>query len=331
MAAVSQPHLLTLAHSPDSDDMVMWWPLTGMIGPDGSRVPGHDGRPAFDTGPFAFRTIPEDIERLNRRAIEQGDLDITAISAHAYPHIASRYRITGCGASMGDGYGPRIVVPAASPVQSLEDLARRRITVAVPGVRTTAFLVLSLLTRAAAEGRTEAAGLPHEEMLFSDVVAAVTSGRCGAGLLIHEAQLNYADAGLRLIADLGAAWKARTGLPLPLGLNVLRRDLDARFGEGAAKEVAMLLESSVRHCRTHSDASRRFLRLHASGAPDGLAAREEWTDDALLDRYMAMYVNDDTQDLGRRGEQALARLYAEAHAAGLCPDPGPIDLLRASS
>jgi 1,4-dihydroxy-6-naphthoate synthase len=168
-------------------------------------------------------------------------------------------------------------------------------------------------------------------MLFSDVVAAVTSGRCGAGLLIHEAQLNFADAGLRPIADLGAAWKTRTGLPLPLGLNVVRRDLDARFGTGSEKEVAVLLESSVRHCRTHTDASRRFLRLHASGGPDGLGAREEWADDALLDRYMAMYVNDDTEDMGRRGEQALARLYADAHAAGLCPDPGPIDVLRASS
>lgn len=301
--------------------MVMWWPLTGMIGPDGVRVAGAEGEPALDTGRFAFRTLPEDIERLNRRAIERGDLDITAISAHTYPHVASRYRITACGASLGDGYGPKVVVPVGSPIQSLDDLAGAGVTVAVPGVRTTGYLVLSLLT---------SPDLPHEEMLFSDVVAAVLSGRCGAGLLIHEAQLNFADVGLRPLADLGAAWKARTGLPLPLGLNVVKRDVDARFGTGTEKEVAVLLESSIRHSRRHSDASRRFLRLHAAGDTLGAGRRDEWHDDTLLDRYMAMYVNDDTQDMGARGEQALARLYAEASAAGLCPDPGSIDILRGS-
>ncbi len=326
-------HTLTLAHSPDSDDMVMWWPLAGMVGPDGVPAPGEEGRPAIVSERFAFRTIAEDIERLNRRAIEVGDLDTTAISAHTYPHVAGRYRITACGASMGDGYGPRVVVPADSHVETVRDLVRLGVRVAVPGVRTTAFLVLSLLAgeQGGGHGEGQGGGLQHEEMLFSDVIGAVQSGRCGAGLLIHEAQLNYGEAGLRLIADLGAVWKSRTGLPLPLGLNVVRRDLDERFGAGSEKEVAMLLESSVRHGRTQVDASRRFLRLHAGGGLGGPAAgRDEWLDDDLLDRYMAMYVNEHTQDMGRRGEEALTRLYADAAAAGLCPDPGPIDVLRSN-
>lgn len=303
--------VLTLAHSPDSDDMVMWWPITGMHDRAGQPLPGPAGRPAIDTGRFRFRTVAEDVQRLNELAIGSGAYDATAISAHAYPHLADRYRITRCGASMGEGYGPKAVVRSTSELERVEDLARPGVRLAVPGRHTTAFLTLQILI-----GRT----VPATEMLFSKIPAAVVSGDADAGLLIHEAQIDFERLGLRPLVDLGQAWTAREQLPLPLGLNVIRRDLDARFGEGTCEEVSALLSASVAHARTHSHESRAFLKLHADTRP-------EWKDARLLDRYLSMYVSDLTADMGEVGQAALRRLFDLGAGLGLCPAVGEIDLV----
>jgi len=307
-------HLLTIGHSPDSDDMVMWWPLVGMRCQDGIPVAGEDGRPAIDTEGLGFEAVADDVQRLNRRAIEVGDLDVTAISAHAYPHIAERYRITSSGASMGEGYGPKLVVREDSPYRSIEDAlggSGRAVRVAVPGVHTTAFLVLRLLV---------GWDFAHEEMAFDRVPDAVASGRVELGLLIHEAQLTFAELGLRPVADLGEIWQRTRGLPLPLGLNVVRRDVDDRLGSGGVERVARVLGRSIRHAVEHPEASRRFLEMHAEGRP-------EWRDPALVDRYLRMYVSDLTLDMGERGRGALVALFREAGDAGLIPDPGVIDVV----
>jgi 1,4-dihydroxy-6-naphthoate synthase len=291
--------MLTLAHSPDADDLVMWWPLVGL-----------DGRePAIDTGPFSFACVARDVQDLNRRAIETGEFDITAISAATYPLVAERYRITASGGSFGEGYGPKLVARAgADPLTPRTDATLR---VAVPGLNTTAYLVLSIML-----GR---GAIRPVEMPFSEVARAVMDGQCDAGLLIHEAQLTCDSLGLVAVADLGVWWHEHTRLPLPLGLNVLRRDLDERFGLGATKTITRVLAASIRHAANHPSESRAFLLRHADDRP-------EWRDAALLDRYLRMYVSDLTMDMGDRGREALERLYREANRAGLfahIPDIDP--------
>ncbi len=303
--------VLTLGHSPDADDMVMWWPLVGMRDPEGRPVDGPEGTPVIISDRFRFQTIPDDVQRLNRRAIERGDLDITAISAHAYPYLKDRYRITRSGASMGEGYGPKLVVRNADNAESPEDLfAGRTPVVAVPGVHTTAYLTLRLLLGRDFEVR---------EMLFSEIPGAVSKGDADAGLLIHEAQIAFENLGLRRLMDLGEAWSIAHKLPLPLGLNILKRDLDDRYGQGSVDEIAELLGRSVRHARESAEASKRFLLLHAD-------ARPEWRDEDLVDRYLAMYVSGLTLDMGEPGRTALELLLGEGFRAGLCPNPGKIDL-----
>lgn len=311
---------LTLAHSPDSDDLVMWWPLCGMTHEDGTPIEGPLGKPALDTRGFVFEPMPEDVEVLNRRAIETGDLDITAISAHTYPHIKDRYQITDCGGSFGESYGPRVVARADDerfirelPVESLlmDDM-----TIAVPGRKTTAFLTLSLMLRAIDPSRTMRA----VEMPFAEIIGAVQGGKADAGLLIHEAQLTFEEAGLRKLADLGEWWNSTTQMPLPLGLNVIRRDLDDRYGSGTCAKLAGLLSESVEYAITHEAESREFLRIRGEGRP-------EWNDDALVKKYLAMYVSPLTRSMGEKGRTALGQLLGKGHEAGLCPDPGSIDVI----
>lgn len=304
---------LTLAHSPDADDMAMWWPLTGMRDRMGRPFAGVDGRAALDTLGFEFRGLAADIQELNVRAIERGDLDITAISANAYTRIAARYRITRSGASIGMSYGPKLVVAGSSPARSLGELLEResRPVIAIPGRHTTAYLTLRVLA-----GRE----MSVVEMPFHQIVDAVRAGRADAGLLIHEAQLDPESLGLRVLLELGPAWTRRTGKPLPLGLNVIRRDLDDRFGDGTCARVASLLRASVRHAIERGDKTREFLLARSDERP-------EWRDHGLLDRYLAMYVNAQTIDMGEPGIQALGMLFREGAKAGLCEDPGPIDAI----
>jgi len=308
------PPTLRLAHSPDSDDLVMWWPLTGMRGPDGVAVAGAMGTPRVDTGGFRFDCEGVDVEALNREASSpECGFDITAISAAAYPAIAGRWAITRCGGSFGEGYGPRVVVREGSGVQRPEDL--RGLRIAVPGTRTSAYLALSLLL-----GEGAGRGFEGVPMLFSEVPGAVAEGRADAGLLIHEAQLTHGSLGLREVVDLGAWWTDTRGLPLPLGLNVVRRDLDGRYGPGSCARVAAALSASVRYAVEHGRESRDYLLLHSAGRP-------EWRDPDLVDRYLAMYVSRLSVDMGEAGVAALHRFFSEGAARGYIGPVGGVEAI----
>lgn len=280
---------LTLAHSPDADDLVMWWPLTGQRHPDAGRF----SEPQLDTRGLAFDLIARDVEELNKLAMT-GDsaYDITAISAAAYPAIADRYAITRAGSSFGEHYGPKLVVRKDAAIDTMEDLDGDLI--AIPGRNTTAYLTLRLARP----------GVRVVEMLFSEIPGAVARGDVDAGLLIHEAQLTLAEHGLRAVADMGQWWGTQTGMPLPLGLNVVRRDLPD------LDALCDLLAESVAIAARERAASKAFLKRNNAGKP-------EWDDDALLDRYLDMYVSPMTVDMGERGRAALAELYRRAHEAGL--------------
>lgn len=303
---------LTLGHSPDSDDLVMWWPLTGI----------DRAEPEIDTAGFTFRATAADIQALNRRAFERADLDITALSAAAYPLVADRYAITASGGSFGEGYGPKLVVrsderaAAASQEPTRDRLRRiagaRPARVAVPGRNTTAFMVLTLML-----GRD---AFEPVELPFERIAPAVAADEFDAGLLIHEAQLTFESLGLEAAADIGLWWTGATRLPLPLGLNTVRRDLDDRFGAGTRASVARVLAASIRHAVAHSEQSRAFLLSRSADRP-------EWRDPGLLDRYLSMYVSGLTLDMGDRGRSALGRLYADACRAGLIPNVPPLDVL----
>ena len=304
---------VTLAHSPDPDDAFMWWPITGMVSPAGEPLPGNLGRPAIDTGRFAFRAVPADIETLNRRAAAAADLDITALSARAYADAAGAYVLTACGSSFGDGYGPKVVCRAASTLRCEGCLKSQKPVIAVPGARTTAFLVLSLVIGESFE---------LVEMPFDRIIDAVAEGRVGAGLIIHEGQLTFADRGLRQVLDVGAWWKERTGLPLPLGVNAVKRDLDARFGAGTPAEVAAILRRSVAYAMEHRERSIEYAMGFAmANTGGGLVTRER------VERFVDMYVNRWTTDMGDRGREAITRLLAEGARAGLCPAVGAVEVV----
>lgn len=305
--------ILTLAHSPDPDDVFMWWPITGKIDPAGQPV----SPPVIETGRFAYRAIPADIEVLNRRAAERGDLDITAMSFRAYADVSDRYVLTACGSSFGEGYGPRLIAARELGASGLRDPGVR---IAIPGRRTTAFLTLGLLLGPEAM-REDARFI---EMPFEQVIPAVARGDADAGLVIHEGQLTFSDAGLRLVVDLGSWWTGSTGLPLPLGANAVRRDLDRRHGPGALAEVAATLRRSIEYAVAHRDESVSYTlpfalanEARAAGAPHA-PTRER------VDRYIDMYVNHRTLDMGDEGREALRRLYETGAAAGLCPPVGPV-------
>ena len=292
---------IRLAHSPDSDDVVMWWPLVGL---------GGSG-PAIDTSGFVFTLEARDVEELNKMVAgkERNGYDVTAISCATYPVVADRYVITRSGGSFGEGYGPRVVVRAEHADGGVNALRSKRI--AVPGVNTTAYLVLRLMLGADS--------FEAVEMLFSDIPGAVMRGDVDAGLLIHEAQLTHESLGLTEVANLGVWWATQTELPLPLGLNVVRRDLDARFGPGTIKVLDGVLTASVEHAVSHPIQSREHLRANRGD-------RAEWDDATLVDRYLAMYVSALTQDMGERGRRAIAELLGRGAKADLCRAVGQIDL-----
>jgi len=297
-----QPHLITLAHSPDPDDAFMWLAL-GHVSERGSTTPSRD--PRIDTGRFRFRIVAADIETLNRRAVERADLDCTAVSFHVYPHIKHRYALTACGASMGLGYGPKVV---ARDEHRPDWLSTPGLRIASPGERTTAHLTLRLLL-----GRDfHARPTPFEQ-----IIPAVANGDADAGIVIHEGQLTYPDAGLALVADLGQWWTQRTGLPLPLGANAIRRDLDDRFGPGALTEIAAILRRSIAYALEHRQEHLKYAASFGRGVSD-----------ERNDAFVRMYVNDLTLDAGHQGREAVRRLLHEAHDQGLTPDPELIDWIE---
>jgi 1,4-dihydroxy-6-naphthoate synthase len=267
---------LHLAHSPDSDDAFMFWALAA-------------GK--IDTGDRRYVHELSDIETLNRRA-QQAELEITAVSFHAYAYLHQRYALLPHGCSMGDGYGPRLV--ATAPVTGDVASALRDKVVAIPGERTTAALALKLLCP---DVRTVL-------VPFDQIEDAVIAGKADVGLLIHEGQLTYADRGLHLWLDFGAWFKERTGLPLPLGGNVVRKDL----GEALVKQVSRDLRASIVYGLAHRSSALEHAQQYARGL-----------DSARTDTFVGMYVNDYTVDYGPTGRAAVQRLMDEAHKAGLIP------------
>lgn len=288
--------ILTLGHSPDPDDAFMWWPITGIDG----------GTPAIDTGRFRFRAVIDDIESLNERA-EHGELAITAMSCAQYAKVRERYAITACGASMGDGYGPKLV---AKRPMATSDLCSPKATVAIPGERTSAFAALRVLL-GGGEFRWKA--LP-----FKEILSRVAGGEFDAGVLIHEAQLAYEAAGVHLVADLGVWWRERFGHPLPLGINAVRRDLETEFGTGTLSEIAGSLQRSVEHALGHREAGLRYARRFAQGVSQG-----------DVDAFVGMYVNRWTLRFGDEGVAAVACFLDAVHRCGAGPRAGRIDVIEA--
>jgi 1,4-dihydroxy-6-naphthoate synthase len=277
MSTVAQD-TIRVGHSPDSDDAFMFYALT------------HD---KLDTGGLRFVHQLEDIETLNRRALN-GELEVSAVSIHAFAHLADRYALLASGSSMGDRYGPKLI--ARRPF-SLEELRESRKTIAVPGLLTTAYLTLQLCL-----GKDT----PTVVTPFDQIIPAVLDGSAEVGLIIHEGQLYYPDKGLHQIVDLGQWWFEQTGLPLPLGGNVVRKDQ----GENKVKLIARLLRESIVYALEHRDEALDYALTFAGEL-----------DPALADRFVGMYVNDWTVDYGPRGREAVRTLLDRAWNAGLIPAP----------
>jgi 1,4-dihydroxy-6-naphthoate synthase len=275
-----EKQLIRVGHSPDPDDAFMFYALA---------------KDKIDTGRFRFEHELVDIETLNRRAFA-GELELTALSLHAYAHLADKYALCTCGASMGDNYGPMVVARQACSLESL-----RGQTIAVPGTLTTAFLALSLCL-----GKDE---FQHVVVPFDQILDVVEAGehqgtKIDAGLIIHEGQLTFESQGLSLVVDLGKWWMSETGLPLPLGANGIRKDLGAE----AIREVNRLLKESIRYGLEHRQPALEYALQFGRGL-----------DHSKADQFVGMYVNDWTLDFGPRGREAVRMLLARGHAAGIIP------------
>jgi 1,4-dihydroxy-6-naphthoate synthase len=280
------PRPLTLGHSPDPDDAFMFYGLAR------GRVPSHG---------LEFIHILQDIQTLNERAT-RSELDVSAISVHAYAFVSDRYALLPSGASMGDGYGPRLV--AKRPLARSEIAAAR---IAVPGTMTSAFLALQLwLERPARELRIAV-------QPFDRILEAVAAGEADVGLIIHEGQLTYATHALTLCADLGQWWgEQNQGLPLPLGANVIRADLPAKLRTA----VARILSDSI-----------RFGLEHRAEAVDYALAFGRGLTRELADRFVGMYVNHWTLDYGEAGRESIRRFLGRAQSAGLIPQVPPLQFV----
>jgi 1,4-dihydroxy-6-naphthoate synthase len=274
--------LIRLGHSPDPDDAFMFWALAA----------GE-----VDTRDFEFEHVLRDIQTLNEWALD-GRLEVTALSLHSYPLVQDRYVLLPHGASMGSGYGP--VVVSATPLSRAQ---LREVEIAVPGRMTTAFLVL----------RMYLGDFRFRVVPFDEILEEVKAGRADAGLLIHEAQLTYEAEGLAKSVDLGEWWLLETGLPLPLGVNVARRDL----GDDTLRELSDVLRDSI----AAGLANRRKAMAYAMQYGRGL-------DDELADRFVGMYVNDLTCDYGEEGRQAVQELLSRAEAIGAYERPVRVEFVR---
>ena len=275
------PSTIHLAHSPDSDDAFMFYALAdGQINTDG----------------ISYVHELQDIETLNGRAL-RGELDVTAVSIHAYAYLSDRYALLPHGASMGDGYGPMLV---ATRPMSREDIAGKRI--AVPGLMTSAYLALRLY-----QPDFEPVVLP-----FDQIEAAVKNGDVDAGLLIHEGQLTYKEEGLHLVADMGIWWQKKTGLPLPLGGNVIRKDMPRDL----QKKVSRHLRDSIAYGLDH----RKHALDHAMRFARGL-------DRSKADTFVGMYVNDWTLDYGDRGREAIRLFLEEGVRSGVITRPVTVEFV----
>ena len=270
-----EPREISIGHSPDPDDAFMFYALT-------------QGK--LDTGGLTIKHVITDIESLNHRAVE-GELEVTALSVHAYGYVMDKYAMLPCGASMGDKVGPIVVARKPMPVGELADDR-----IAVPGTMTTAYLLLKLLLM----------NFRFEVLPFDKIMDAVLGGEVDAGLLIHEGQLTYAKLGLHKIVDLGEWWHADMGLPLPLGVNAVRKDL----GKQLMRHITDLLRQSIQYGLAHREEAVAYAMSYGRGM-----------DAATTDKFVGMYVNDWTLDLGAKGREAIRKLLARGYHASILPRP----------
>jgi 1,4-dihydroxy-6-naphthoate synthase len=274
---------IRVGHSPDPDDAFMFHALAN---------------DKIDTGDLHFTHELQDIETLNRRAM-RGELEVSAVSIHAYAHLLDKYALLPTGCSMGDKYGPMVVARRPMPVDEL-----KKVKIAIPGTMTTAFLTLRLLLPD---------GFEYDVVPFDEIIGVVAAGKYDAGLIIHEGQLTFQNQGLHLVVDLGVWWQERTGLPLPLGGNVVRRDL----GPDLMHRISEYLKQSIRYSLDHRQEALQHALQYARDM-----------DVTLADRFVGMDVNDWTLDYGPRGREAVRRLLDEAHKAGIIPKPVAVEFVQ---
>lgn len=266
-----------VAHSPDSDDAFMFYAIN---------------HKKIDTKGYEFIDVLSDIETLNKEALK-GTYEVSAISIHAFPYVADKYALLSSGASMGDNYGPMVVAKEKFDINQLKNKK-----IAVPGTLTSAFLALQLFL--------ESKDFNYEVIPFDQIIPAVKEGKVDAGLIIHEGQLTYKDEGLECIVDLGKWWYEKTeGLPLPLGGNVIRKDL----GEKVMKEISEILKESIKYSLEHREEAVDYALKFARDMTKEKA-----------DKFIGMYVNDLTVDYGQRGKKAIELFLNEAKNLNLIPD-----------
>ncbi len=272
--------LIRVGHSPDPDDAFMFYALAN---------------DKIDTGDYEFTHELVDIETLNRRAFG-AELELTAVSLHAYAFLHDNYILCSCGASMGDGYGPMVV---ARQAVTLDELKQQ--TIAVPGKLTSAYLALRLCLGV----DFQCVEVPFDQIIPTVVAGEFEGQAIDAGLIIHEGQLTYGDQNLKLIVDLGQWWQDRTGLPLPLGANAVRKNL----GTETVRDIERLLKESIRYGLEHREPALKYALQFGRDL-----------DSQQADRFVGMYVNDWTLDFGPRGRQAVTEFLAQGHAAGVLPE-----------
>lgn len=264
---------ITVAHSPDSDDAFMFYGLATN---------------KLDTGNIQFEHVLQDIQTLNEEAA-RGTYEVTAISFHAYAYVADKYFLLPHGASIGENYGPVLVSRQPATPSEIANLK-----IAVPGTLTSAYLALRIFNP----------NIRYEVMPFDQIIEAVENGSCDAGLLIHEGQLFYEEKGLYKILDLGEWWHEKTGLPLPMGGNAIRRDLDPEI----IRQVSQSLRDSINYSLAHREDALQYAMQFARDM-----------DPELADRFVAMWVNERTLDYGERGREAVRRLLSDGFSRGIIP------------
>ena len=280
--------VFTLGHSPDPDDAFMFYAMA---------------EKKIDLRGYEFEHRLEDIQTLNERAL-RGELHISAISIHAYAYVSDNYALLPCGASMGDGYGPLVVAPDSSDLQDSDAKSwlRHRV-IAIPGRMTSAYLALRLYL-----GEFE-----HVVVPFDQIFAAVKDGRAEAGLIIHEGQLTYSNSGFRNIVDLGKWWKDETGLPLPLGANVVRKDIAPEI----RRDISEIVRESIEYGLAHRDIAVRYSMRYARDL-----------DEQLAGKFIGMYVNDLTCDYGDVGADAIRTFLTQAFRRGLLERAATIEFVK---
>jgi 1,4-dihydroxy-6-naphthoate synthase len=277
------PEVFTLGHSPDPDDAFMFYAIA---------------KNKIDLRGYRFEHRLEDIQTLNERAM-RGELHISAVSIHAYAYVADKYALLPCGASMGDGYGPIIIGQIRNPKSEIRSWLRDQL-IAVPGTMTSAFLALKLYL----------GEFQHVVVPFDQIFEAVRNGKAAAGLIIHEGQLTYAKAGFEKVVDLGEWWKRETDLPLPLGGNVIRKDIPAEIRH----DLLEIMRESIDFGLAHRDEAVAHSMPYARDMNEQLA-----------DKFIGMYVNDFTRDYGDKGRAAIRRFLGDARNAGFIDKPAEIE------